>query len=225
MNVSLKCRLHPSIYSSLPITKTIYAGQTGTIYVCFYVPAILTSVTSISGSVTSSNTSGTRFMWSTNWDNNKEPANPAHSTNVSTPTIGNATSLFTVNRQLFWARLAIVNENGTSSKTGRVTAFNITINGTAQDLPEIAEGDPITIANMTTLKSYIDTMNTKLNINSSYTLSTPVANAQIDRTIWQNYITKANAMPHVSGLVMPSTNDEITAAYYNNIVTTLRPSQ
>lgn len=218
MSVSLTLRLHPSINTKFPISKTINAGETDSLFACFYVPAILTSVSKVTGSVSISGGSGTRYMWSGSFTSNKGPSSPGYSTSVSSTSLSGSASLFNVNRQLFWVRVAIVNTNGTRRKTCKISSASITVTGEVQDLSTVAAGDPITVSQMVDLKNYIDTFLTKLHLSSSYTIIAPTTEAPIQSADWANYCNRANALPHVSGLVAPAQGDTALAEYYNSLV-------
>ena len=82
-------------------------------------------------------------------------------------------------------------------------------------------GDPITRANMVTLKDYIDALYTAQGLTSSISIAAPGQGAPIKRTDFQNYINKANNLPYVNGLSLPTQNTSIDASYYNTIVDAL----
>ena len=91
-------------------------------------------------------------------------------------------------------------------------------------LDTVEIGDPINAAHMTALKNYINTLCTAWGVGSSYTIATVNAGTIFYATDWNSYITKANTLPHVSGLTAPSQNNPANASYYNSIVNAVCPS-
>ena len=74
---------------------------------------------------------------------------------------------------------------------------------------------------MVTLKDYIDALYTAQGLTSSISIAAPGQGAPIKRTDFQNYINKANNLPYVNGLSLPTQNTSIDASYYNTIVDAL----
>jgi len=56
---------------------------------------------------------------------------------------------------------------------------------------------------MSALKTYIDERG-KMNAAARYTITLPTAGNAISASDWSTFITKANALPYVSGLTAPS---------------------
>ena len=76
---------------------------------------------------------------------------------------------------------------------------------------------------MRDLKTYLDTLATAWRIGTNITIPTLNEGDKVQASDWDKIIQKANALPHVSGLVIPSVESQVLAEYYNNTVNSIIP--
>lgn len=131
-------------------------------------------------------------------------------------------SNFNFGCQILCARVQCTNNSGKSKKF-TLTAPTISAGGTIYPLNTLMPGAIIDNDDMAALKAYLDGYCNGISIGTNYILTIPTEGAIKDNDDWTNYINKANALPHVSGLIIPTEGNNITAAYYNNIVNIIKP--
>lgn len=217
-SITMTCRVHPSSPYALNTAVGLNAGVWDARFICVYVPAIIKTVTSVSGSTTVSQCNGgARWYWSS------VPSGAEYVDVNSVTDITQLPSKFNQSKQIIVCRQAFYN-NTSSWKEAKITAISVTITGTFEKLDKVTAGTTvITSATMTTLKNYLDSMATYLQMGTGTSITAPAVGAAADNSNWTNYIIKANALPHVSGLAVPTEGSTISASYYNNIVDKVNP--
>ena len=216
-SITMTCRVHPSSPYVLNTNVGLNPGVWDARFICIYVPAIIKTVTAVSGSTTVNQCNGgARWFWSS------VPSGAEYVDMESVVDITQLPGKFNESKQIIVCRQAFYN-NTSSWKEAIVTAISVTITGTFEKLDKVTAGTPITSASMTALKNYLDSMATYLQTGTGTSITAPAAGTTADDSNWTNYITKANALPHVSGLVIPTEGSTISASYYNNIVDNINP--
>lgn len=210
--------IHPNSAKKFPQTLSVAANDGDAIYFALYVPYHLTAISTISLSVDADGlTAGwanVRWMWKSS------PTDTSYSTSWAYTNATDLKNNFSASKQILILRYGI---ESVQARKGTIRGATVTVNGTTLGLATVNVGDPITAANMANLKSYIDTLATDLQVGTTYTIATLTQYTTIDNADWSSYITKANALPHVSGLTQPGANNPANASYYNSIVSALRP--
>ena len=201
-------------------TWYIGPGDTSSVrYFCFYIPAIIESVTGLTGTITGTNIA-TNPTWC--WDDNltcdhysiNSNGWPA-SYNINDLVAHFSDSTHNKKRQLMFCRVR-ANHPGSGYVHGIVSSIQVTITGTFRTIDNVSIGDKVTRANMKALADYINELSGYLCTGASQSITIPTANNKILLDNWSSYIAKANTLPHVSNLQPPS-DTKITAAYYNSI--------
>ncbi len=224
---SITYTLHSNNQYSLPYTLSAGSAR----YFLYCTSEYLTNISSVSISRNiSGGTYNVRFCWtnsttrpeygynSDNYSSGRPTGNIILSNPVTNEQKNNIIASFNNNKQ---RQFIVIRVGNTGSSNITITSFTITINGTVLVLDQVSAGDPITVDNMSALKTYIDERG-KTNAAAQYTITLPTAGNAISASNWSTFITKANALPYVSGLTAPSQYAAATAAYYNNIVTKLK---
>lgn len=218
-SITISARIHPNTPYQLNTNIGLSSGEVDGRFIVLYIPAIIKTVTSVSGSVTVNQYAyGTRWFWSS------VVSGAEYVDTNSVTNIADLPSKFSASnsKQLIVCRQAF--RNGTSSwGQCAVTAITVNITGTFEKLDTVSAGQSITRTTMVNLKNYLDSMATYLQMGTGTTITAPTAGNVINDTDWTNYITKANALPHVSGLAIPTEGGTISASYYNNIVSKVSP--
>lgn len=212
---SLSYSTHPSSQTSYSFT--VAKGKSDSRYFYFIPIYYVTSLTDINTPLQMSNSNAdTQYCWNNScaWNDN----NYTSGSNRNTWLKNN----FNKNKQILCARLQCTNIQGTSSRTFNLTAPTISAQGNIQTLNTIAAGDLVDNADMTALKNYLDGYCSGADL-SDYIIATLSAGVQIRYDDLESYVNKANALPHVNNLSMPTQGSTITAAYYNNIVNKVKP--
>lgn len=217
-SITITARVHPNTPFNLNTSIGLSSGEVDGRYIVLYVPAIIKTVTAVSGSITVNQFAyGTRWFWSS------VVSGAQYVDSNSVTDITQLPSKFTdTSKQLIVCRQAFRN-GGSSWGQCAVTAISCTITGTFEKIDTVSAGTQITNTTMVNLKNYLDSMATYLCMGTGTTITAPGSGNPIDNSNWTNYITKANALPHVSGLAIPSEGNSISASYYNGIASAVNP--
>lgn len=219
-SITISARVHPNSPYQLNTNIGLSSKEVDGRFIVLYIPAIIKTVTSVSGSVTVNQFAyGTRWFWSS------VVSGAEYVDTNSVTNIADLPSKFSASnsKQLIVCRQAFRN-GGSSWGQCAVTAITVNVTGTFEKLDTVTAGTTtIQRATMVNLKNYLDSMATYLQMGTGTTITAPAAGAVADNSDWTNYITKANALPHVSGLAIPTEGNTISASYYNNIVSKVNP--
>ena len=219
MTKSFTFRHHPNDGYNLPKSLSTPAGSYATVFFCYYAPYYINSISTLSYSydadTSNDGTRSVRVMWG-----NLVTGNP-YNTDISYTNATNLKNNFKKSKQFIIVRYQIGAEK--SSRSGTFRSFTCTGTGDVQALDSVAIGDPIEISNMSALKTHIDLMATTLKMGTNQSITLPTVDTPLNSTAWQTFITKANALPYVSGLTVPGQGNEATTTYYNGIVSAVFP--
>lgn len=207
---------HPSS-NKFPKSITVQAGNSDAIYFYLIPQFYVLSISSISvpQQVSGSN-ANTQYRWNSalSWGGAAVQSGNTRNTGLK--------STFNPSRQILCMRVQCTNQSGTSKKKFTINQPTIRPDVTLQTLDSVNPGDSL-LQPMNDLKSYLDTLATAWRIGTNITIPTLNEGDRVQASDWNEIIQKANALPHVSGLVIPSVESQVLAEYYNNTVHSIIP--
>ena len=220
--VSYNFYLHPNSPTSLPFTITTGSGTDARIF--YFIPnkylQTLSTLT-VPAFMQNSTSGATQYRWNNvlNYDTGTAVRSDTNNQTVSTNLIND----FNANngtKQILCVRVQFVKTNTSYS----VAVPNISGIGITPNLNTVSIGDKITIENMENLRTYINNITSLLQVGTSSTITQLTRNTSISYLNWSSYVNKANTLPYVSGITLPTQYTAATAAYYNSIINAICPS-